>query len=127
MTDPMLAMLRRDETDLFLSECKITDPSDGFVDADGNWQPPTADVYSGPCQFHPAMAAVRDVESAGEKTAIHPYRIKVPANTDARVGHVVQITACPDAQAVDRAFTVMEVPYSQWQVSRVLECEEAVR
>lgn len=129
MPDPMLDMLRRDEAErTFDSTCRITAKGAGFLDANDVWQPASTEVYSGPCAFLPSssQSAVSEVNVAGQQVALHPYTIKVPADTPAERGHVVQITACPDAGAVDEFFTVRAVQFSQWQVNRLLGCEQGV-
>lgn len=127
MPDPMLDLLRRDEEEqTYDSECTITSQGDGFLDDDGVWHPPAGPVYEGPCSFLPQQATTRTTESAGQQVEVHPYVVKVPANTPVKRGHVVKITACPDEGAVGEDFTVRAVQFSQWQVSRVLGVEQGV-
>lgn len=126
MPDPMLDMLRRDQTEqTFDSECLITSQGEGYLDDDGVWQDNTTTIYEGPCSFLP-QSSTRTTESAGATVEIHPYVVKVPQNTPVEHGHVVQITACPDTAAVGEHFTVRAVQYSQWQVSRILGVEQGV-
>lgn len=123
----MLDILRRDEAEqTFDSECLITAEGEGSLDDDGVWQDDTTTIYEGPCSFLPQQATTRTTESAGQVVEMHPYSVKVPQNTPVERGHVVQVTACPDTAAVGEFFTVRAVQFSQWQVSRVLGCEQGV-
>jgi len=128
MPDPMLDLLRRDESEqTFDSSCKITAQGEGFHDDDGVWHPPANSlIYEGPCSFLPQQATTRSVEYVGQQVEVHPYKLRVPQNTPVERGHVVEVTACPDTGAVGEFFTVRAVQFSQWQVSRVLGCEQGV-
>lgn len=124
--DPLLQMVRRDEADTFDSSCRITEPGEGFHDADGVWHPPAANtVYTGPCSFLPTETMVRTVDVAGAQLELYPYAVKVPASTPVKEDHVVEITACPDPAALG-FYTVRTVPASQWQVNRVVGVEQGV-
>lgn len=98
--------------------------------ATGTWDPDTATygssttttVYTGPALVRAAGAAASEqLAQAGETTElITPYVVKLPYDTDVRVGDVVAVTASThDAGLVGLSLRVASVLHDEWQIARV--------
>lgn len=92
---------------------------------DGTFDPDTASyaadatetIYTGAALVRPQGHA--DVDAGETTVLIGDYLVKLPVDTDVRLGDVFLVaTSTYDAGLVNRGFRAVDVPKDGWQISR---------
>jgi hypothetical protein len=86
-------------------------------------------IYDGPCHVTASTTSGRRDAQAGEREIrLSSLRAKFPADTDAAVDDVLEVTASTyDAGLVGRSFRITDIVWHAWQVARVAILEEVTR
>lgn len=125
--DSFIARMRNRHVALSRGRCAITRPAGAPVHdpATNDYTPPAAaTVYEGTCNLVPLQSLASIDEQAGERLHLQLHSVRLPADApDIHVGDVITITSSLDAELVDRALVVREVPYSDYLVSRRVVAE----
>jgi hypothetical protein len=121
-----IGRFRQRELDLMRSECTVTRANGEpvFDPATGTVTQPTTTVYSGACNIRRPVMSEREVGGA-ERTVARSVA-KFPPDTPVERGDRVTVTASAyDAGLIDRAFTIVDVTWDDWQIARRVTVEEA--
>ena len=99
----------------------VFDPGTGEYD-----EPPTVEVYSGPCKIVPT-GGERVVEFGEGPTTVRTYSVNLEGVVeDIEVGDMVVVAGSRDSDLDGRELVVLDVPKSDWITHRHLVVEERV-
>jgi hypothetical protein len=123
--DSFVERMRARQEDLFSSTVTITRPT-GTVNVGDDLvaSPTTATaVYAGVALVRPE--APGEVQAGEQLEHLARHLVKVPANTDVRIGDTVTVDASDhDEQLVGVALVVVDSVLDEWSISRRLTCEQ---
>lgn len=81
-------------------------------------------IYSGRMLIAPRGNATATEEVGGRTDHVEQYDVTLPAETDAKVGDLVKLTAAPtDPSFLDVEFTLTSVDLDPWAVARFCRAE----
>lgn len=125
MTDPFLALLRRDSREQMRSSVTVESVEEQFDSSTGETSTVvTATHFTGDALIIPMADRLVEVEAGDGQAGMTLYRVTIEHESDVPRQARVTVDASDDAALVGRTLWVFDYDLSDWQVNRVLTCRE---
>lgn len=120
--------MRATSTSAMPDECEITreggDPTLDTATGDLDFPVPVA-IYQGACRVRPGGTAEQDAVVGDLHETLGDYVATVPHDAGAiEADDFLTVTSSSDPQMIGRAFRILHVGWSSWQIDRRLALED---
>lgn len=127
LTAAEIADMRAVSADALPDTCEITsadiDPS--FDPVTGDYTPdPASVIYTGACRVRGRGTDEQPVDSGDRHQVLGDYTATLPHTADVQVDQYLTVTASTDTGMIGRAFRIVHVSWSSWQIDRRVGLED---